>query len=408
MPADWIVPLPAGLSLREAMIYGTAGFTAAQCVTAIVERGITPDRGEIVVTGATGGVGSLAVAILAKLGYEVAAVSGKAGAARLAAPAGRGHDSRSRAKSIDETTGRCSRRAGPRRSIRSAARPLATTRAIDRSIAAASRRADWWPATELALTCLPFHSPRRDAGRHRFGQMPAAAAAGDVGKACRAVARRTIWNDSPDEATLDELPDRVQKILAGEIVGRTLVVPDVASMRCLRLARPETAGSIRKAPSTSRSPRCSCTADPTREFPPRRPASTRMSSVRPRAFVADHQRRAARELRTHADSANWSSARGRRADSRRREVCRAPAASVRWISSWTVSAPSRAILRSSFAVPVQIIRSSPQQPAARAIRERLTLLRIGAQTITSSRGRSSGVGGLCRWCSNSDMRNAVR
>ena len=61
------------------MIYGTAGFTAAQCVTAIVERGIKPDRGPVVVTGATGGVGSLAVAILAKLGYEVAAVTGKPG-----------------------------------------------------------------------------------------------------------------------------------------------------------------------------------------------------------------------------------------------------------------------------------------------------------------------------------------
>jgi putative YhdH/YhfP family quinone oxidoreductase len=77
VPAEWIVPLPAGLSLRETMIYGTAGFTAAQCVAAIVDRGITPDRGEVVVTGATGGVGSLAVAILSKLGYDVAAVTGK-------------------------------------------------------------------------------------------------------------------------------------------------------------------------------------------------------------------------------------------------------------------------------------------------------------------------------------------
>ncbi len=77
VPADWIVPLPSGLTPREAMIYGTAGFTAAQCVTAIAERGIEPDRGEIVVTGATGGVGSISVAILAKLGYQVAAVSGK-------------------------------------------------------------------------------------------------------------------------------------------------------------------------------------------------------------------------------------------------------------------------------------------------------------------------------------------
>ena len=78
-------------------------------------------------------------------------------------------------------------------------------------------------------------------------------------------------------------------------------------------------------------------------------------------------------------------------DSRRRAVCRAPAAACDGFRSATVSAPSRAILRSSLAGPVQMIRSTPQQPAARAIRERLTLLRIGAQTITSSRGRASGV-----------------
>ena len=77
VPAEWIVPLPSGLTLRETMIYGTAGFTAAQCVAAIVERGIEPGRGPVVVTGSTGGVGSIAVAILAKLGYEVEAVTGK-------------------------------------------------------------------------------------------------------------------------------------------------------------------------------------------------------------------------------------------------------------------------------------------------------------------------------------------
>lgn len=77
VPADWIVPMPAGLNSRSAMIYGTAGFTAAQCVMAIDHHGIKPDRGEAVVTGATGGVGSIAIAILAKLGYTVVAVSGK-------------------------------------------------------------------------------------------------------------------------------------------------------------------------------------------------------------------------------------------------------------------------------------------------------------------------------------------
>lgn len=77
VPAEWVVPRPAGLSLYGAMILGTAGFTAAQCVQAIELNGVAPGAGEIVVTGATGGVGCLAVKLLAKLGYQVAAVTGK-------------------------------------------------------------------------------------------------------------------------------------------------------------------------------------------------------------------------------------------------------------------------------------------------------------------------------------------
>ena len=78
VPAEWIVRRPAGLSLEESMMLGTAGFTAAQCVDALQRHRITPDRGDVVVTGATGGVGSIAVMLLAKLGYKVVAVSGKA------------------------------------------------------------------------------------------------------------------------------------------------------------------------------------------------------------------------------------------------------------------------------------------------------------------------------------------
>jgi acrylyl-CoA reductase (NADPH) len=77
VPASWPVKLPAELTPEEAMTYGTAGFTAAQCVERIVEHPIEPSRGEVVVTGATGGVGCIAVALLAKLGYRVAAVTGK-------------------------------------------------------------------------------------------------------------------------------------------------------------------------------------------------------------------------------------------------------------------------------------------------------------------------------------------
>ena len=78
IPAEWAVPMPDGLSARESMIYGTAGFTAALSVWKMAANGVTPEQGEILVTGATGGVGSVAVAILAKAGYQVVAATGKA------------------------------------------------------------------------------------------------------------------------------------------------------------------------------------------------------------------------------------------------------------------------------------------------------------------------------------------
>lgn len=78
IPAGWAIKRPQGLSLREAMVLGTAGLTAALCVDKLEQAGVTADAGPILVTGATGGVGSVAVALLAKLGYEVAAATGKA------------------------------------------------------------------------------------------------------------------------------------------------------------------------------------------------------------------------------------------------------------------------------------------------------------------------------------------
>lgn len=77
IPSEWVVPLPPGLTLRQSMALGTAGFTAALSVLKLTEAGITPDHGELLVTGATGGVGSLAVAILARAGYRIVAATGK-------------------------------------------------------------------------------------------------------------------------------------------------------------------------------------------------------------------------------------------------------------------------------------------------------------------------------------------
>ncbi|HVX22872.1 MAG TPA: acryloyl-CoA reductase [Acidimicrobiales bacterium] len=78
VPADWVVPLPAGLDPRHAMVVGTAGFTALLSLRRLQQVGVAPDSGPVLVTGASGGVGSTAVALLARHGYEVVASTGKA------------------------------------------------------------------------------------------------------------------------------------------------------------------------------------------------------------------------------------------------------------------------------------------------------------------------------------------
>jgi putative YhdH/YhfP family quinone oxidoreductase len=222
VPDDWIVPLPYGLPLRDAMIYGTAGFTAAQCVAAIAKHGIAPQRGPVVVTGATGGVGSLAVAILAKLGYEVAAATGKREQhdwlRRLGAQTILARDD------VHDATDR------PLLAARWAAavdtvggRPLNTIlRSIDHRgcVAACGLVA----GAELEITVYPFI-------------LRGVTLAGIDSAKCPRLERIEIWQtlagpwrvDQLDaiahEITLDELPDHVQKILAGQIVGRTVVVP---------------------------------------------------------------------------------------------------------------------------------------------------------------------------------------
>ncbi|MDJ0768221.1 MAG: oxidoreductase [Ilumatobacter sp.] len=83
VPSDWLVALPEGLTTREAMVLGTGGFTAARSVMALQEHGVIPESGPVLVTGATGGVGSTAVDMLSNLGYEVVASTGKPEAAQF-------------------------------------------------------------------------------------------------------------------------------------------------------------------------------------------------------------------------------------------------------------------------------------------------------------------------------------
>jgi putative YhdH/YhfP family quinone oxidoreductase len=225
VPAEWIVPLPTGLSLREAMIYGTAGFTAAQAVTAIVEHGIGPQCGPVVVTGATGGVGSIAVAILSKLGYEVAAVTGK--------PARHDWLKRLGATTVLARNDVLDDSDRPLLSANWAAgvdtvggRPLATIlrSTKHRAVVAACGLV---AGTELPLTTYPF-------------LLRGVTLAGIDSAKCPRPQRLAIWqrlagdwrinqfDELATEATLDELPARVQEILAGQIVGRTLIVPSAS------------------------------------------------------------------------------------------------------------------------------------------------------------------------------------
>lgn len=222
VPAEWVVPLPAGLTLRETMIYGTAGFTAAQCVAAIVARGIEPKRGPIVVTGATGGVGSIAVAILAKLGYEVEAVTGKAEhhdwLHRLGARTILGREEiaddtdrpllRSRWAAAVDTVG---------------GKPLATILRSTQHRGCVSA-CGLVAGADLHTTVYPFI-------------LRGVMLAGIDSANCPRPERLEMWqklsgpwhisqlNSLADEITLDELPDRIAKILAGQIVGRTIVLP---------------------------------------------------------------------------------------------------------------------------------------------------------------------------------------
>jgi len=78
LKGEWLVALPKSMTARQAMAIGTAGYTAALCVDALANHGVTPEKGEVLVTGATGGVGSVAIALLAKQGFQVIAATGKA------------------------------------------------------------------------------------------------------------------------------------------------------------------------------------------------------------------------------------------------------------------------------------------------------------------------------------------
>ena len=219
VPADWALPLPEGLSLREAMMLGTAGLTAGLCLEALLAQGLEADHGPVVVTGASGGVGSVAVALLAKLGFEVLASTGsesahgwlrELGAAEivpreaLAEPSERPLLKARYAGAIDTVGGE------PLSTLVKSLKPRA-------SVAACGLVA----GPQLALTVFPFILR----GVNLLGIDSAT---------CPMAERRAVWeklagpwrvdlSSVTREVTLEELSPVIDEILLGRTQGRVLV-----------------------------------------------------------------------------------------------------------------------------------------------------------------------------------------
>ncbi len=221
VPASILVPLPEGLSLREAMVLGTAGFTAAMALRRMLENHQTPEMGPIAVTGPTGGVGSIAIELLKRAGFTVHAITGKAGAA----------DAYLKSLGADEVVSRQSLNLGTR-PLESALWGGAVDNLGGETLAWLTRTTRPWgniasiglaQSHELNTTVMPFilrgvsllgiHSvecPRR------WREEIWAHLATDLKPVSfeRLVAR---------EVTLDELPAACEDLIAGTVTGRTLV-----------------------------------------------------------------------------------------------------------------------------------------------------------------------------------------
>lgn len=220
VPDEWIVPLPSGLSAKEAMTLGTAGFTAAQSVMALQQNEVQPSDGEIVVTGATGGVGSIAIAILARLGFSVVAVTGKLtqhdwllelGATRVV---GREnvHDGSSRPMLSAQWAG----------AIDTVGGEILTSLLRSTRYGGCVTTCGLVAGAELHMTLYPF-------------LLRGVSLCGIASADCPAEKRKRVWELLSDpwkpeslpalteQIGLEDLPTAVEKILAGQMVGRTIV-----------------------------------------------------------------------------------------------------------------------------------------------------------------------------------------
>jgi NADPH2:quinone reductase len=220
VPADWVVKRPAGLSPRDAMVYGTAGFTAALAVVRLERNGLRPGTGPVAVTGATGGVGSLAVGILASLGYEVTAITGKGDASEYLRGLGAAHvqlrgelDLGTRPLEKATWAGAVDAAGGDLLAW------LVRTTAPWGSVASTGLTG----GTNLSLTVMPFI-------------LRAVSLIGVDSVACPADLRRDTWQRlatdmrpralasvAPSDITLDDLPRAFDTLLKGQARGRFVV-----------------------------------------------------------------------------------------------------------------------------------------------------------------------------------------
>jgi NADPH2:quinone reductase len=220
VPADWVVKRPDGLTARDAMVFGTAGFTAALSVVRLERNGVRPGTGPVAVTGATGGVGSLAVGILSALGYEVTAITGKSDAHEYLRALGASH-----------VQGRESLELGTR-PLEKATWAAAVDAVGGDLLAWLVRTTVPWGSvastgltggTSLSLTVMPFI-------------LRAVSLIGVDSVACPADLRRDTWQRlatdmrpralasvAPADITLDELPAAFDTLLKGNARGRFVV-----------------------------------------------------------------------------------------------------------------------------------------------------------------------------------------
>ncbi|WP_337237498.1 MDR family oxidoreductase [Proteus faecis] len=216
---DWLTVVPEGLSLKNAMIIGTAGFTAMLCVMALEQGGITPESGDILVTGASGGVGSTAISLLTALGYQVTALSGRAsnhdylrklGAKNIITreefePAGRALDKQRWAGAIDTVGGQI------------LANILSQTN-YNGTVAACGLASGF----SLPTTVMPFILRNVRLQGVDSVYFPAEKRT-QVWQRLLKLLPETFYQQAITEITLDEVPRYAQMIMDNQVTGRTLV-----------------------------------------------------------------------------------------------------------------------------------------------------------------------------------------